>query len=388
MPTAPSRRGRRTGLPRIAVAVAVVAVMGCPDAGATGARDVAHRQRAIGSAAVIRPVPTPAVVSSPTSGPTTGSTTGSTTDPAVLRPADLVLNRTGAWTTDVRTRPVASGSAAQVKRLTTTLSGLYNGVAALNNYQYGTSWYTVAATTPTVRVAFNDCQNKRYTPAGLYGTGGVFESVPIPVGAIPSRGSDANLAIYRPATDQVWTFWRAALDKTTGTWSACWGGRLDQASRGDGVYPQWFGTAAAGLSREALAIGIREIRQGEIKHAVALELPWSMVANYHVAPATRHDGTATGADAIPEGARLRLDPTLDISTLRLSQIARIVAVAAQRYGFVVTDQSGTVSIPAEEPWAYQAAMGGKDPWPALQEGRATYEVFRNFPWDRLQVLQP
>ena len=63
----------------------------------------------------------------------------------------------------------------------------------------------------------------------------------------------------------------------------------------------------------------------------------------------------------------------------------MVAVAAQRYGFIVTDGSGTVSVPAEGPYAYEAASG-VDPWNKLLDGMRPSAVLANFPWDDVQVL--
>ena len=97
-------------------------------------------------------------------------------------------------------------------------------------------------------------------------------------------------------------------------------------------------------------------------------------------PAQRTDGASTDPNAIPEGARFRLDPKLDIDALNLPPMTRMMAKAAQRYGMIVRDQTGhAISFFAENP-NQQAAdpytttggfFGGPYPNPVMQA----------FPWD-------
>jgi hypothetical protein len=72
-------------------------------------------------------------------------------------------------------------------------------------------------------------------------------------------------------------------------------------------------------------------------------------------PATRNDGANSSTLAIPEGQRFILNPNLNLSTLGLSPMAMTIAVAAQKYGFVVDDSSGSVSIRMPDPTTYTVA---------------------------------
>ena len=200
-----------------------------------------------------------------------------------------------------------------------------------------------------------DCSGKGYTPTGLFGPSGQFENVPIPDDATPTKGTDQELSIYQPSTDTLWDFWKAR--HTENGWRACWGGRIDHVFTTQGVFPFPFGASASGLPGEAGMVSINDVSTGRIDHAVALLIPEDQVAAAFVWPANRSDGESMADDAIPEGARLRLDPRLDVSSLGLTPIGAMVALAAQRYGFIVTDRSGTLTIPAEGPYAYQAAVG-------------------------------
>jgi hypothetical protein len=102
-------------------------------------------------------------------------------------------------------------------------------------------------------------------------------------------------------------------------------------------------------------------------------------------PAQRTDGTG-GPLTLPEGARLRLDPTLDLSTLHLPPAALALAEAAQRYGIVVRDRTHhATAIYAEDP-----TPTGRDPYQGpngLFGGKIPSALLADFPWDRLQVLK-
>src|SRR5207244_11663659 len=76
---------------------------------------------------------------------------------------------------------------------------------------------------------------------------------------------------------------------------------------------------------------------GHIDHALALDVPDARSGIFSW-PAQRTDGSG-GLGDLPEGARLRLDPRLDVGSLNLSPMARMMAEAAQRYGIVVRDRT-------------------------------------------------
>jgi hypothetical protein len=98
-----------------------------------------------------------------------------------------------------------------------------------------------------------------------------------------------------------------------------------------------------------------EIAQGHIDHALALGYP--MVDRVRcVWPASKSDGTIDLA-GIPEGARIQLDPTLDVDTLEgLSATGRVIARALQVYGAYLVDTSGSNKLYPES--AITAAWDG------------------------------
>ena len=301
----------------------------------------------------------------------------------VSGPRGGLFGPTSVWRQDVRSAPVNPNSRALVAGLNEQVSTLYNGVAAFNVSNYSTNVYSVAATQPRVDVAWDNCQKKTYTPKGLLGPGGQFTAVPIPDDAVPARGNDGQLTIYSAATDQLWEFWQAK--RVGGRWQACWGGRIDRVSTSPGYFSDGFGVAATGLSFSAGAIGIKDVQAGSIDHALSLQVVWPAKWTTFSWPAQRSDGFSTDPNAIPEGLRFRLDPSVDVESLNLTPIGKMVARAAQRYGFIVTDKAGAVALTAESGSAVKAATG-VDPWTKLMGSTPHYEVMRGFPWDRLQAL--
>ena len=257
----------------------------------------------------------------------------------------------------------------------------FGGVAAVNAYQFNASVAIAEPSTPRVRVGFHDCQGKGSVPPGLYDGAAHFVDVPVPVDARPAAGTDGALTVYDPGADTVWEFWQMRRAKTGG-WEACWGGRIDDVSTTDGVFPHPYGVSASGLLVAAGAVSVAEAKRGRIEHALGLGV--LDAARLPAVPATRSDGTLSEPSAVREGQRLRLDPSIDVTTLGLTPFGVMVARAAQEYGFVVMDRSGAVGIGTES-GAAEKARTGVDPWDHLLGGPA-YEALKGFPWNRVQAL--
>jgi hypothetical protein len=265
----------------------------------------------------------------------------------------------------------ASNIASQVTK--------YYGNATVNVYQYTPAIYTVGADVPTVAVKYDDCQNKGYVPADLLSQ---WTAVPIPSYALPADGTDKELVIYQPSTDTIWEFWVAS--KRSDGWYACWGGKLSDVSASNGIWPVPFGTTATGLPFQGGIITIPELQAGVINHVIGISLV-EIRAAVQSYPANRNDGRVNDPDAIAEGQRFRLDPAFDVDASSLTPTGKTIARAAQKYGFVVWDTAGSVGLRAENPMS-RTGQGQPDPYPALFDGKAEWQVLQNFPWSRLQAL--
>lgn len=307
--------------------------------------------------------------------------TGTEPGTAATLPEHYPFGPNSVWRQDVSSAPLAADSGAMVAGIAQQVAERYDGVAAFNLRQYSTSFYVVGADQTRVQVGFDNCQKKKTTPRGLFGEGGQFEDVPVPDDAVPAAGRDGQLTIYSPSSDQLWELWRAK--EVGGQWQACWGGRMDHASTSQGFFSGGFGSSASGLAISGGMVWVEDAENGVIDHALSLQLVdvahWKNVSW----PAQRSDGSDKGEHAVPEGTRLRLDPTLDLSRLGLSPVALMVARAAQRYGFIVVDKAGAVAVTAQ---TGQVSAESADPWSALLSGRPAYSVMKGFPWDRLQAL--
>lgn len=313
------------------------------------------------------------------------ATTSSVTTVQPVSPSTGIFSAGSVWRQDISRAPLAPNSAAMVSGLKGQVEKYYGGIAAFNVFKHNTSVYTVPASQKRITVKFSNCQNKSYTPAQLYtpSRGAHFVDVPVPSTAIPAANSDGQLTIYSPSSDQLWEFWK--MEKRADGWYACWGGRIDKVSTSHGFFPDGMGAAATGLAVSAGSIRVDEAQRGSIDHALSLAIPSPAHWKNFSWPAQRSDGSDTSANAIPEGTRLRLDPSVDVDKLGLTPVGKMVAKSAQKYGFIVTDRSGAVSIQAESGAGAKAATG-IDPWTTILGGTPSYLVFKNFPWDKMQAL--
>ena len=314
--------------------------------------------------------------------PSTRPVATSTTVPTAVQPGTggmLPFSASSFWNAALPANaPRAANSRALVRSFNNQWRTFY-GTVGINTNDYSIPIYTVPADQPPVSVSIARGCNQ---DPGLLDQ---LSAVPIPDDAQPANGGDHSLVIWQPATDTEWELW-IAQHAFNGSWSACWGGRIQSVSKEQGVFPNPYGVAASGLSYLAGSMKVSELQAGEIKHALAVVVVHTTDGT-QVAPATRNDCTSTAPDAIPEGTRFRLDPSVDVTKLGLSDTGVTIARALQTYGMFVTDTSGAVVLEAEDGQPYIAA-GMPDPYAAIFGHLLSYQVLANIPWDRLQVVQP
>lgn len=342
----------------------------------------------------------PDAPTSPSAKPTTSTGSGSRTQmaraeaptkvatpKAANTPPSQLFAPDNVFKLDVTKAPLDKDSAAMIKNLQGQITPHWGGIAGFNTDQYNASYYAVDNTTPKQDVAFYDCQNKGAAPPGILDGPAMFKQVPIPANAVPANGTDKSMSIYNRDTDQLWEFW--VMERTKGAkpgWRACWGGRIDDVSTAPGYYDHPFGVAASGLAHVGYMVTIDEARKRQIDHAMGLVLISTGDPSRIWYPANRSDGNSTDPTAIPEGARVRLDPSVDVEKLQISPVAKAIARAAQKYGFIVVDTAGAVSVIAESGQRDKAATG-TDPWPQVLGGQPNYKTLEGFPWDKVQVVQ-
>lgn len=311
----------------------------------------------------------------------TGSQWATTADAQTLV-TDTIFSPRSFWyapiPADVPLHPNSAGFVAEFLRQ----KAAYYGTVNINTRDYSSPVYSVDADVPKVKVTQWDCQKKGYTDPGLAQQ---WSAVPIPDYAVPSKGTDGEMTIYQPASDTIWEFWQTR--KVDGKWQACWGGRLQNVSKSYGVFNGHYGTTATSLPFLGGQITAEELQRGEIRHVIGIALVEIERADIFSWPANRSDGfnPKGAANRIPEGLRFRLDPAVNVDALNMSRAGKIIAKAAQKYGFIVLDKAGAIAIRAQNSVSY-GALGAEDPYPALFEGKPNYAVLNGFPWSRLQFL--
>jgi len=183
----------------------------------------------------------------------------------------------------------------------------------------------------------------------------VMSGVPIPSTAAPDPAGDHHLTIMDPATNCEYDFWGASK-ASDGTWSAWWANATMLS--GNGIYDGGWSARAAGFANGLGLIRPEELAAGHIDHALVFGFP-DAKAGGPVWPATHSDGNSTAPGAIPEGARVQLDPSLNLDSLGLNPWQKIVARALQTHGMFLADSGGTTSLyavntqsePVPYPWA-------------------------------------
>jgi len=205
---------------------------------------------------------------------------------------------------------------------------------------------------------------------------------PLDATMIPAAGSDGAMVViddsprrdnslHGRSSDVYWQYdWNGGAPLTS------WGdvGDLD----GDGLDHKGVG---AGVSRAAGIVRAFEIESGVIDHAMVFSTSFCKTTTYRY-PATKTDGKYSGAGAIPEGARIQLDPSLNPDDYNLNKGERAVFVALQKYGAYNIDCGGAAvalvfeDVPGNPGTVYADAGLGWD-----------YYGLTKIPWSQIRVLR-
>ncbi|MDA1371638.1 MAG: hypothetical protein O2971_12880 [Proteobacteria bacterium] len=180
-------------------------------------------------------------------------------------------------------------------------------------------------------------------------------SVPIPPWAVPSNdvdgdenppvgcdeesGQDNFMVILDLENRCEYDLWQTRQESSN--WVASFGTAFTMD--GPGVHPNGMSSRGSGLAFLGGVIWPSEIASGVINHPLAFSYEFPK-AGGPVAPATDSDGISTEAFALPEGARIQLDPALDLDSLSLTDYERTIAKAMQDYGLILVDRGGVGPI--------------------------------------------
>lgn len=261
---------------------------------------------------------------------------------------------------------------AQSAAMVTALSA---GFHSVNAWDYGVTVikpHQVLWNTPRYNFVLDNEPAWGPHPLGL-------DTVPIPDGTVIPPGTDGHLTVMDPFNRKVYSFWQAR--KVSGVWRASWCG----VSEWDGDGIDYSGNATATeLSRLAGIVLLNEIEAGEIPHALFFASDAAGPTFRY--PAQKSDGVndAGVAVPIPEGARVQLDPSIDLSAISGITAGELaVGRALQKYGAYCGDKGGSRMGFIFE---YQ---GGTSPGASYVSAGFGWDYFdmTHIPWSSLRVLK-
>lgn len=252
--------------------------------------------------------------------------------------------------------------------------------------QYSAPVYFADQHTPRERVTL---------PCGDFWELGVNQlvNVPVPSWAVPAFDSDGasnppqgcgeesdqdNMMVIYDLTNRCeYNFWQAR--KVNGTWSASWATAVSMD--GTGILEHGLSARGSGFAFSAGLLWPDEVRENRISHALVFSYPFTKSGG-PVSPATDSDGSSEASFALPEGARIQLDPALDLNGLPLTPYERAIAEALQIYGMFLVDNGGETGIGL---YAVDPKSAADGVWQGIfPEG--DYVPLPNIPLDKLRVL--
>jgi hypothetical protein len=275
-----------------------------------------------------------------------------------------------AWRWDARRATVAANSATKIATFQ------QYAVGAGTYFQASVAWVNAAPNTPKYAIPV---------------TGETVPPIvaPIPVGTRPGASFDQSLTVRAPdGTDYDLAL--AQFDPQSG--------RITSTEGAAVVHPgaaNESGPGSANAARFPLRSGPitpSDVASGAIMHALHLTMP-----NVGPAPNPFPARTAVGYpgnSGLPLGTWVRLDPSINVASLHLPKLDRMICTALQRYGAFVRDIGSALSVMGTD----QVNQGGnaKD-WPAVgvplpfstpSGERYARPLSPRIPWDRLQLLNP
>lgn len=203
---------------------------------------------------------------------------------------------------------------------------------------------------------------------------------------------DGHIAVGDPTTNRIFALWQAVhTEGDPDPWDATWGGD-PVALDGDGRENPAVGiSTGAGISRFAGPIRLSEIAAGVIEHALifgsnAVTVRGSNLEGTNwVYPATTTDGEneAAAAHTIREGARVQLDPSIDLDAIPgITPIELMIGRALQIYGAYCGDET---TLDARMAFVLERPDGGTSPV-YTAAGAFDQLDMTHIPWSSLRVL--
>ena len=365
-------RLRRLASASAAFAVLLVALgSGAPDPGAPRAGT------ASGTISYADTVPKPmheiAAAQSPaakmkavtSSGPAEHATKSAPKPPSAPAPtAGKLYASNSFWNTKIPSSPALESNSAAIVQA--SLSAFKSNANFANTDGWGIAIVKAGSSSKTYSIGCThfDCD----TPV----------SFRIPAGAKPTTGSDQHLVVI-DGTKEL-DMWGAEYNAASDTWSA--GSRYVTSAYGWGAIcglgQHCNGAVAAGFAAFGGIPRPEDFTGDLIAHALTVTSPFTR-DNFVACPATHSDGDESSANAIPEGARIQLDPAFNVSGQSWPHWKKVIARTLQVYGAYVSDTGGTLAIRGE------ADINRQGTW--AKYGVPEGANISGLPWEKMRVLK-
>jgi hypothetical protein len=251
------------------------------------------------------------------------------------------------WNQNISQAPVATNSAAIISKIGNgRFHPDFGQDYRTGNPLYGIPYNVVHGnTTPKIHVVIDayadqsDVQNCP-VPANAVIEGDMDNG---PTVGLANRG-DSHLLIWDEDSNILYEFYRASRpsENADGQWHADNETIWDMKTNSFRTLG-WTSADAAGLpilpglARPDEGLPVSQGGQGIIRHALRFTLPNAIILNQYLCPASHiaNPGNTNRANQPPMGARFRLKPSVDISSLNPQ--SRVIAQALKDYGLIVAD---------------------------------------------------
>jgi hypothetical protein len=179
-------------------------------------------------------------------------------------------------------------------------------------------------------------------------------SLRIPAGARAADNSDGSMSVYDLSAGYVTLLTDAHYDSSTNHWTASGASvtylhsnGLDVAT-GRSNNPHNTGTHRGNNGADSV-VRWDEVQAGAIHHVLKVSSGPELSTRW-VFPMTGSDGRGPADDPAvpPEGLRLRIKPSVDLSKLGLHPQALVIVKALQTYGMYLGDSGGSTALKLED----------------------------------------
>jgi hypothetical protein len=211
---------------------------------------------------------------------------------------------------------------------TADLQSAKNGY--VNSQQYSVPVYLTTSADPQAKVSFTD----GYVGGAWSASGSV--TVPIPLDATPSPGTDGDLLLVGPDHRTAYENWRFAGSAPSYTAVVTVEQDLTGSGWGEGIH-------AAGCSLAGGLIRAEELAGLSIPHALASIIATTQAKIPWVWPAVSQDDFAPSqyAGQVPMGTLLAIPPSVAVEQIATTPQGVALGHALQDYGAYVVDTAGT-----------------------------------------------